>query len=80
MLSISETNQYQPIVIEFKKTKHKFEYQEICEELEPIYGKQIWLAPSKIYFTEYKLKKAHEICKQRNILTFSYLLGVMKNL
>lgn len=80
MLSINDKDQYNPISFQPTKTKHKFEYQELCSELEPLYGKRIWTVPSKTFFTEYKLRKAHEICKQRNVLTFPYLIGVLKKL
>lgn len=61
-------------------TKHKYEFQEICEELEPIYGKLIWTLPHKIGFTEYKIRKAHEIAKSRGIDKINYLIGIIKKL
>lgn len=66
--------------IVFKKTKHKHEFQELCEELEPIYGKLVWTLPHKIGFTEYKIRKAHQIAQDRNILEFKYLVGIIKRL
>ncbi len=83
MIGISDTNEYKQIPL-FElpkvKSKHRFEYQEICEELAKTYGRQIWILPSKPFFTEYKLRQAHKICQQRNILTFRYLVGVLKKL
>ena len=61
-------------------SKHKHEYQEVCSELEKTYGKLVWTLPFKKGFTEYKLKKAHEVCLKRGILTFKYLYGVLRKL
>ena len=61
-------------------SKHEHEYQEVCAELQPIYGKKIWLLPWKPFCTEYKLRKAHEIAKKRGIQTFAYLVGIIKKL
>ncbi len=80
MLSIDDTKGNQQILFEIKKTKHKFEFQELCEELEPIYGKRIWTLPHKIGFTEYKIRKAHEIALQRGIKNIQYLIGIIKKL
>lgn len=81
MQSISEDSSIKQIpLFEIQKTKHKHEYQEICEELAKVYGRQIWTLPSKPFFTEYKIRKAHEVCLKRNILTFGYLVGVLKKL
>lgn len=80
MLSINSDNEIKPLEIEIKKSKHKFEFQELCEELEPIYGKLVWTLPHKVGFTEYKIRKAHEICKQKNILSIRYLIGIVKKL
>ena len=79
MLSINDKGN-QPVLFEIKKTKHKFEYQELCEELEPIYGKLVWTLPHKIGFTEYKIRKAHEIAQNRKILKINYLIGIIKKL
>lgn len=62
------------------KTKHKHEYQELCEELEPHYGKLVWTLPFKAGFTEHKLRKAHEVCQKRKIINYKYLYGVLKKL
>lgn len=80
MLSIDDTKGNQKILFEIKPSKHKFEYQELCEELEPIYGKLVWTLPHKPNFTEYKIRKAHEIAKSRNILKINYLIGIIKKL
>ncbi len=60
--------------------KPLYEYQELCKELEPIYGKAIWTLPFKAGFTEYKIRKAHEIANSRNILEVRYLIGIIKRL
>jgi hypothetical protein len=65
---------------QIKETKHKYEFQELCEELEPIYGKLIWTLPHKIGFTEYKIRKAHEIAQKRGIDKIQYLIGIIKKL
>ncbi len=80
MKSISDEKGTQNILFEVKPSKHKFEYQELCEELAKIYGKQIWILPSKPFFTEHKLRKAHEVCQKRGVLTFNYLYGVLRKL
>lgn len=80
MLSINDEKGNLQILFEVKQTKHKFEYQELCEELEPIYGRLVWTLPSKVFFTEYKLRKANDICKKNGILTFKYLCGVLRKL
>jgi hypothetical protein len=63
-----------------KETKHKHEYQEVCEELQKTYGKLVWTLPFKPGFTEYKLREAHRIAKERGITKFAYLYGIMKKL
>lgn len=80
MISLNEDGTKSPIVFETKKTKHKFEYQELCVELEPIYGKRIWTIPHMPNFTEYKIRKAHEIAKNKGVLTINYLIGILKKL
>ena len=82
MQSISETNEYKPISFSLpvKKSKYKFEFQEICAELEKTYGKRIWRVPYLPYATEFKIKKAHEIAQKNGVLTFPYLLGIIRRL
>lgn len=81
MLSINSDNTTKQIpLFEIKQSKHKFEYQEVCEELEPTYGKLIWTLPHKVGFTEYKIREAHKVCIKRNILTFKYLYGVLRKM
>lgn len=63
-----------------KPSKHMYEFQEICTELEPIYGKIIWNLPYKVGVTEHKIKEAHEISKKRGITTYPYLLGILRKL
>lgn len=62
------------------KTKHKHEFQELGQMLEPIYGKGIWAMFYKVGFTEYKIRKAHEICFKKGITKLGYLIGVVKKL
>ena len=61
-------------------TKHDHEFQEVCEELEPIYGKAAWLLPSLKDVTPHKIKEAAAIARKRGNLTFSYLRGIIKRL
>ena len=63
-----------------KKTKHDFEFQEVCEELEPIYGKVVWTLPHKKGVTEYKIKEAHKIAIKRKKVNYAYLYGIIKRL
>lgn len=67
-------------VIGKTRSKHEFEYQEVCTELEPFYGKLIWTVPHKAGVTEYKMREAHKIAKERGITTIPYLLGVIKRI
>jgi hypothetical protein len=81
MLSINEDNTTKPIpLLQTRETKHKHEFQELGELLEPYYGKVIWSLFYKTGFTEYKIRKAHEIAKGRNILKINYLIGIIKKL
>lgn len=80
MKSITENNEIKELSFEIKKTKHKHEFQELGESLEPIYGKAIWTLFYKPNFTEYKIRKAHQIAQDRNILEFKYLVGIIKRL
>ena len=61
-------------------TKHEYEYQEMASDLETYYGKAIWALFHKKGFTEYKIKKAHEIAKKRGITKIGYLIGIIKKL
>lgn len=61
-------------------TKHQHEYQELCEELQPIYGKLVWTLPHQVGITEWKIREAHRIAQQRKITTFAYLRGIIKKL
>ena len=62
-----------------KKTKHKYEYQELGTELEPYYGKRIWQLFYRVGFTEYKIRKAHEQCLKYKKTNIGYLITVIKN-
>lgn len=63
-----------------KKSAHDFEYQEVCSELEPIYGKGIWRLPYQPGVTEHKIREAHKIASQRGIQKYGYLIGIIKKL
>ena len=63
-----------------QKTKHEHEFQEVCSDLEPHYGKVIWTLPYKAGVTEFKIRKAHEIAMSRGIVKFGYLMGIIKKL
>lgn len=65
---------------EIKHSKFNHEFQELCSQLEPIYGRRIWTLPYKAGCTEYKIKEAHRIAQVRNKLTFAYLYGILKKL
>lgn len=61
-------------------TRHEHEFQEVCSELEPIYGKGIWTVPHRADCTEWKLREAHRIAVSRGVRKLAYLIGVMKRL
>lgn len=61
-----------------EKTKHKFEFQELCTELEPIYGKAIWSLVYRVGFTEYEIRRAHKIAQDKGIIKLAYLIGIIK--
>jgi hypothetical protein len=61
-------------------SKHAFEYQELCEQLQPIYGKAIWTVPHLVGVNEYKIREAHKVCVRRGILRLPYLIGVIKKM
>ena len=61
-------------------TKHEHEFQEVCEELEPVYGKAIWTLPHQVGVTEHKIREAHKIAVKRGITRYGYLKGVIKRL
>lgn len=63
-----------------KKTKHEYEFQEVCSDLEKDFGKLVWTLPHKIGFTPHKIKKAGAIARKRGVLKFPYLVGIIKNL
>ena len=60
--------------------KHNHEFQEVCERLEPIYGKQIWMLPHQAGITEHKIITAHEIAVRRGKTIYPYLKGIIKRL
>ncbi len=63
-----------------KETKHKYEYQEVCSDLEKDFGKLIWTLPHKMGFTPYKIKEAGRIARERGIKKLPYLVGIIKRL
>jgi len=63
-----------------QKTKHNFEFQELGEQLQPIYGKAIWSIFYQPYATEYKVREAHKIAQQRGITKLAYLIGIIRKL
>ena len=63
-----------------KETNHDFQFQEVCTELQPFYGKAIWTLPYKNGVTEFKIREAHKIAKKRGITKFPYLVGIIKKL
>lgn len=65
---------------ERKNDKIQFEFQELGKELQPIYGKGIWALFYKVGFTEFKIRKAHEIARKKGINTVGYLIGIIKKL
>lgn len=69
-----------PKLPEKPRSKHEYEYQELCSELEPIYGKLVWTLPHRKGVTEYKLREAHKIATKRNTFTIPYLYGIIKKL
>ncbi len=63
-----------------RKEKIDFEFQELCLELEPIYGKVIWSLPYKAGMTEYKIRQAAKIASEKGIKKFPYLMGILKRM
>jgi len=62
------------------QSKHTHEFQELCAELEPIYGKVVWRLPFIKNMTEYKIREAHKIAQGRGITTYAYLMGILKKM
>ena len=66
------------------KSKHAFEFQEVCSEMEEYFGKKhkniIWTLPYRIGFTENKLRNALEVCKRKRKNSVLYLIGIVKRL
>lgn len=63
-----------------QKTKHNYEFQEVCSDLEKDFGKLVWTLPYKKGVTEHKIKEAGQIARKRGILKFNYLVGILKRL
>lgn len=78
----SIVNKYIPKIEEVRKEikKPKHEFVELCEELEPVYGKQIWGLPRRIGYTEYKIREAHKKCVEKGIINIKYLVGIIKKM
>ena len=64
--------------VESRKEKVEYEFQDLCLELQPIYGKVVWSLPYK--YSEAKIRQAAKIAKQNNKQTFAYLVGILKKL
>lgn len=62
------------------QAKVQHEFQELCQELQPTYGKVIWSLPYKKGFTESKIREAAKIAKGRGKESIGYLIGIIKNL
>jgi len=80
----NEPKQMSALLDKFKigreKTNHEYEFQEVCSDLQKDFGKQVWTLPYKEGVTEYKIKEAGRIARQRGVLKFPYLLGILKKL
>lgn len=76
VMSISDLIQ----IPEAKESKFSFEYQELGNLLEPIYGKGIWPLFYRAGFTEWKIKEAHRIATERGIQKLGYVIGIIKRL
>jgi len=63
-----------------KETAHDFEFQEVCVDLAKDFGKLVWTLPYKKGVTEFNLRKAGQIARQRKILKFNYLVGILNKL
>jgi len=61
-------------------TKHNHEYEEVCSELEPLFGKLVWTLPYVKGVSEYKIREAAAIARKRGKLTFPYLRGIINRL
>ena len=61
-------------------SKYEYEYQELCTQLEPIYGKGVWRLPFQPGVTEYKIRQAHKIASERKMWKLPYLIGIIKKL
>lgn len=60
--------------------KHEYEFQQVCAQLQPIYGIAIWTLPYQVGVTPFKIKKAARFAKNRGVETLPYLKGIIKNL
>lgn len=63
-----------------EQTKHKYEFEEVCADLEKDFSKAVWSLPYKPYCTEYKLREAGRIARKRGVLKLGYLIGILKKL
>ena len=66
--------------LEVKKSKHEYEFQEVCSDLQKDFGKLVWTLPHKVGFTPHKIKKAGDIARKRGVKKFPYLVGIIKRL
>lgn len=63
-------------------TTYRYEFELICKEYEPFFGRLIWTLPYKPIpgMTNEKIRKAAEIAKKRGINKIPYLIGIIKKL
>ena len=61
-----------------RQSRHEFGYQEVCSELEPIYGNAVWTLPHRAGCAEHKPREAHKIAQKRGKTTLGYLIGILK--
>ena len=80
-----------PYNLQFTKSKHEYEFQEVCSELEPYFGKGVWTVAHMKGVTEYKMKEAFKIARKRGKarkdvsdqerrLNLSYFIGIVRTL
>lgn len=68
--------------IKVPQGKHKFEYQELCTQLEKYWGKRVWMLPHRSGFTENRIRHAARECwkmKKVGPQYFGYLFAVIRN-
>ena len=61
-----------------KNPKIRYEFEEIGQDMEAWFGKNIWYIFYKPEAELDKVKRAFEICKKKNIKKIQYLIGIIK--